>query len=56
MDHSIGLIDLTLSWGIITQCLSWGGVVDWGFIAVWMPFVLALIITFIAALILVASD
>ena len=52
MDKSIGIADLALAWGLITQCLAWGGVVSWPLVAIWGPLGLALVLSLAAGVIL----
>ena len=55
---SLGISGLCLLWGIVTQCLSWAGVVTWPWYAIWGPILfvfaiwaLAVVLSFIIALI-----
>ena len=41
----IGLTGLALLWGLITQALSWAGVIDWPWYAMWGPFLIMLGVT-----------
>jgi hypothetical protein len=40
----IGLSGLTLLWGLVTQALSWAGVISWPWVAIWGPFLAILAI------------
>lgn len=51
MDSTLHVTTLALSWGLITQCLEWAGVIAWGWIAVWLPLCISLVLAFVAALI-----
>jgi len=52
MDSALNLTALTVAWGVITQCLTWGNVIAWPLVAIWGPFGIALVLAFIAAIIL----
>ena len=49
----IGMVDVGFSWGVITQCLQWYGVIAWPWQAIWLPFLILLGITIVLALIIV---
>lgn len=40
----LGLSGITLLWALVTQCLSWGGVISWPWIVIWGPFLLSVTI------------
>lgn len=39
-----GIVGPTLLWGIVTQCLQWGGVISWPWFAIWLPFLVSLVV------------
>ena len=41
-DIKLNLGGFTLSWGLITQCLVWSGVIDLPLLAIWGPFLIVL--------------
>lgn len=53
----IGISSLCLLWGIVTQCLSWAGVLQWPWFAIWGPvlFIVGIwVIAFIVAILVAA--
>lgn len=59
----IGLTGLTLLWALITQCLTWAGVISFSWVAIWLPFLISLglvlaivLIVLIVAIIAFALD
>ncbi len=59
----ISLTALALLWGMVTQALTWAGVISWPWYAIWGPALIAagitvivLLVIFVLALLMVAAD
>jgi hypothetical protein len=44
---NFGLSGIALIWGVVTQCLSWAGILDWSWVAIWGPLLVVLGITLV---------
>lgn len=38
----VSFTGLCMLWGLVTQCLSWAGVLQWPWYAIWGPFLFTL--------------
>lgn len=48
----VGIFALCFGWGLVTQALTWAGVLNWPWIAIWGPALLYIVSVVIALLII----